>query len=555
MPPRRAAFGSGFLLALLRWWTLSLPLGRPDPPSGSRSLAFLVDMVAAGNLLSSPIADGDVAELVKLLSTDVRHLLETKGIPKEVQAQLSKKHIRPTATLATMADEDRLFRSWVVDNLGLNAQHDEYFALVSNLVNTWLAASVRSKRWLAEEAEHRATGRPRIIPNNDMALLAQAYLIAHKIELKDKQTPAKYLIEDRLAQLEDGALIAEQLNTVVSLVEGGNEMTDAMQPGTQGSVRIVQVPKKVTVRRPRDMPELDLRIKLLATVWEFCRLKVPQNTIFDGLDKVIWGAWVEYLKGDLVSELEVKTSAGATVCKPSFWSVQEYEFFMRKAAYRLTAFPRCLSLAEAMKEVMKDQQIYQQYFSIPVSTSAGVIAAEAAARGATQAFADRAASSGEPRRADDFGWEDIRPPKRQRGGQNQNGNDRNFQDESGKGARGRGSKGRGKGQEGRGRGQDKGRGRGNQDRSQGAPGGGNGGAAGTEASQTLEVYRGSINAMRSFNKTSDGAEKCYKWNSGKQCDGNCGRVHACLLCGKPHTMKWHKSQMSSAGHGGGGGRR
>ena len=65
----------------------------------------------------------------------------------------------------------------------------------------------------------------------------------------------------------------------------------------------------------------------------------------------------------------------------------------------------------------------------------------------------------------------------------------------------------------------------------------------TEASQALDVYTGSINALKQFHKTSDGSEKCYKWNNGKPCDGNCGRVHMCLACGKPHTMKWHKSQM------------
>ena len=41
-----------------------------------------------------------------------------------------------------------------------------------------------------------------------------------------------------------------------------------------------------------------------------------------------------------------------------------------------------------------------------------------------------------------------------------------------------------------------------------------------------------------MSKTPDGRDLCYNWNAGKECDGKCGRVHACRVSG---CMATHRS--------------
>ena len=199
--------------------------------------------------------------------------------------------------------------------------------------------------------------------------------------------------------------------------------------------------------------------------------------------------------------------------------------------------------------------------STPVSTSSGVIAAEAAARGATQAFSGDSAPgrNQESRTADDFNWEDMRPGKRQKGNQHQQGGDWNDGTSQGSGGggrpRGRGRDGRGRGGDGRGGGRGRdgrggGRGRDTQQGQQSNNRTGDGSRTANEDAQALNTYSGSISNLRSYNKTASGTEKCYKWNNGKPYDGDCNRAHVCMFCGQPHTMKWHKQQMPSSGGSG-----
>ena len=98
-----------------------------------------------------------------------------------------------------------------------------YYVIISNLISAWLTVKARATRWRAEEAEQHATGRPRLMPKNDMVLLRQAYFLANKKELTDKKCPSRMLVEARLAELEDGVLVPEQLHEIVSVEENNGD--------------------------------------------------------------------------------------------------------------------------------------------------------------------------------------------------------------------------------------------------------------------------------------------------------------------------------------------
>ena len=41
--------------------------------------------------------------------------------------------------------------------------------------------------------------------------------------------------------------------------------------------------------------------------------------------------------------------------------------------------------------------------------------------------------------------------------------------------------------------------------------------------------------MNQSEKTPDGREKCFAYNLGRPCAGNCGRVHTCIVCNGAHA--------------------
>ena len=40
-------------------------------------------------------------------------------------------------------------------------------------------------------------------------------------------------------------------------------------------------------------------------------------------------------------------------------------------------------------------------------------------------------------------------------------------------------------------------------------------------------------------RTEDGRQICFAHNKGEQCDGKCGRVHICQICGEDHPLLEH----------------
>jgi len=146
-----------------------------------------------------------------------------------------------------------------------------------------------------------------------------------------------------------------------------------------------------------------------------------------------------------------------------------YEFAMRKAAFRKVREDGC-TLMDALTDVIKDQELRSLYFLSPLLLANNQRTSANSARHA----GGRSDPSGGQKR----GEKRTRTDRR---------NATNAHDKGGK------NKGAGKG----------------------------GKNKGDKNKEHREL----------MSKTPDGRDLCFKWNQGHDCDGKCGRVHACRVSG------------------------
>jgi hypothetical protein len=205
------------------------------------------------------------------------------------------------------------------------------------------------------------------------------------------------------------------------------------------------------------------------------------------LSKGPFEGFVDYVLGKHVWDLGQSHNTDGAVTtagipSPSWELVLAYEFAMRKAAFRRVREDGC-TLTDALTDVIKDQELRSLYFLSPLLLSANQRSSVNSAR---HAVAQSAPSGGQPR-----GGKRKRADRRQTTG-TPSGQPRNNNKGTGKGTKNKGDKNKG--------------------------------------------------GHELMSKTPDGRDLCFNWNAGRDCDGKCGRVHACRVggCMATHRAIDHK---------------
>ena len=230
---------------------------------------------------------------------------------------------------------------------------------------------------------------------------------------------------------------------------------------------------KSEVKPPANSEELRYRLKLMGIAWEFIRLKFPNKAFLQGLSSDTWSDHAEWLLGEEVYGQTVKNHLGEVVFKPAWHTLLSFDFQARKAAFKLVSV-RGSTVADAFRSIRKDHGLLQQHFITPTAVAAGA----EAARAAWLASSSQAAPS-------------LKRPLE-------------VASRPGDGFEGAASSGKG----------DRG-----------------GGKAKGKGNPRKPAWKKSQNP-----RTPDRRQKCFKHQKGL-CPGDCGRVHACLVCGGQHPLK------------------
>jgi hypothetical protein len=257
-----------------------------------------------------------------------------------------------------------------------------------------------------------------------------------------------------------------------------------------GRIRVIKQKKKGVL--PSGTEELRTALRVEGNLWNFLAAKYRTKIMLKGMGMQVWFDYANYLLGEKVYLMKIPTGApgkGQSVeqvaLRPPWNVILTYEQELRSEAVK-KSLQEARPLAETLKEACEDSRLKEQYFTAPI---------------ALQGKAGHT-SQDEPWKRSWHGQESQWGPKWQRkGGKGEwsYGGDWSYKGEQHQ----KGKFGHGKGKKG-----DKGK--------------------STKGGALCE-------------RTPDGRQICFAFNSRAGCKGACSRVHICQVrgCHQPHPTYEH----------------
>ncbi len=323
------------------------------------------------------------------LTSELSYLLEEKMVDQQVRGLLGHFQIVNTEVLSAVATDETSFRRMVKNDLGLDPEEGiDARIKTAHLVNAWRAARERIQRQETADAEARAEGRPRELPRQAQVTLRKMYEDIHG-EIDDTACPSYGYNNERLSQIEEGDFRAEMLSQVVSFAEAREESADPELSFSLTRASTVKLSKvRSRVPPPRDAEELRERYKVMSTHWEMMKIKHPDRPVFKHLDDRVWAKLLDYLLGPTVAKYRSSKGVGLA------WDdLLKYEFEIRKKAMRLVTNSG-KTIADALKEAMKDDELRSLHFTLQLVTSGGTVRSRSPRRSPRRDRADSSKGKG-----------------------------------------------------------------------------------------------------------------------------------------------------------------
>ena len=190
-------------------------------------------------VVTNAFGDAEVATEISKLSVDLRFLLETAGVPNQLQAKISSLGITTSDVFAKVVSTEAELRTLLKDDVGMNpTECVPNRVAAAKVCNAWESATVRGRKRKEEEADQRVSDLPRKLPKAGHTELRKAFTARHR-ELDEKHTPHPAYIEAKLKELEDGELRCEHLTEVISLADdAGEDVNMGVATMTDGVLKV-----------------------------------------------------------------------------------------------------------------------------------------------------------------------------------------------------------------------------------------------------------------------------------------------------------------------------
>ncbi len=162
--------------------------------------------------------------------------------------------------------------------------------------------------------------------------------------------------------METGELRAEKLIEVVTVLEGGDEEDDREVDLIVTATALRAQRKNVTVNMPSDPEQLRHRVDLMQVHWDLVLARHSDRRLFLAYDRGVWDRYVKHLLGEEVYQYRARGQGLQ-------WNdLLEYDYRIRSKAIEWVNKGE-KSLTEAIGDAMKDPDIKQLHFTLPLITS------------------------------------------------------------------------------------------------------------------------------------------------------------------------------------------
>ena len=317
--------------------------------------------------MAAPITDEDRRNFLQAeVDADLVFIWDEAGVSLQNQYIVAQNYrsVRKFAAIGdSRADVRTAFQADVpIDPAAGAAQRAE----LACLVTSWQVASEMTEKEIQSRAEARNLGIPRQVTFTDRNALVSAFERVHG-RLEDRDTPSADYLSQKVEEVEQGELLASQLDEIGSKDEA---LTLSIQSSVDSSGRLRITRERKKSKLPNNSEELRAKLKLESNAFVMLGAKFRNRAWFQGLVPNDYSKFVDWLLGEKVYGLQVPKIAaeGTRPLNPPWSILLRFEHQVRKEAYK-QAIRQNRSIHDTLPEAMANAELKEVHFVSPVALS------------------------------------------------------------------------------------------------------------------------------------------------------------------------------------------
>eukprot|EP00435_Cladocopium_sp_Y103_P062606 s851_g24.t1 len=311
------------------------------------------------------LEDADRREfIVKNAAADLQYVLEDSSVPLDLQYRLVR-HYTTLKIFAAMGDTPAEIRAAAQADFALDPSTSaEVRANMAKLVSAWNLARDLAAKEKEPFAESKVLGAPRVLQHTERQAMLKAVENAYG-RLQDTEVPAIEYLAIKLEEMENGEPSASSLDEIMSKQD---KNTSSLQTSLDaaGHLRVTKVKGKG--RMPESTEDYRRLMKIEGIVWLCMAAKFKSKSWLQDLQMSDFTKFVEYVLGERVNGIKTSINGTTQPLRPSWSIVLEYEYKLRKEAFKQVVRGQA-TLKAALEAVVKDSELKEAYFVTPLTLS------------------------------------------------------------------------------------------------------------------------------------------------------------------------------------------
>ena len=297
--------------------------------------------------------------------SDLIYILEEHGVPLALQDGLITAGFRTLKRFAALNDTKVEVREDLAVLLTLDKTTAAGKLSLAILVAAWQAAGDLAQKESTLRAEAKVNGVLRVATHTERSSMRKVMENRYG-KRQPNEVPSAAYLADKLAEMEEGEPTASPLDEICSL-EDKEVIATTSGLNPLGLVQVLRTKSKTTF--PANSEQLRRRLRVECNTWLMLQAKFPNREWLRTLVPADFDAYYDYLMGRKCNDLQVSSGVaggGVDVALNPPWSVLlQYEYQLRKAAFTLFK-EEAHTMATALKEVVKDQELKELFFLTPL---------------------------------------------------------------------------------------------------------------------------------------------------------------------------------------------
>jgi hypothetical protein len=302
------------------------------------------------------------------LNADLIFILEDCEVDELLQYEIGQ-HYRSIKKFSSAADTRAEVRTMCTQDFALDPTAGaDVRAKIATIVSAWECTRDYITKENSLKAESKVLGIPRVVSYTDRAAMKKAVENAFA-RIPDKECPGPTYIATKVEEIEQNEPTAAPLDEIESCEDS---LLLGLQSSLDATGRLRVTKTKTKGKMPATTEELRTKLRVESNLWLFLGAKFKNRTWLQGLTPADFSAYTDYLLGHKVNGLMLPRSDGAegtSALNPPWNVLLNYDYAMRRAAFKEVREDPTVTLQEALRRVVRDVEIKELSFTSIISLS------------------------------------------------------------------------------------------------------------------------------------------------------------------------------------------